>query len=101
MIRRRPVRRLAPVETGPRVGYVVRNNSAIPGFHQRGSADSETYREGTAVPTMQAVDALPAPVRAAVNEHGYVDVWRAWRRGWPVERIRAVAQARGGLFVMP
>jgi hypothetical protein len=95
------MRRLATVEVSPRAPYIVRNNSAIPGFHQRGSADSEAYREGTAVPTMQAIDALPKPIVAVINECGYIDTFRAWRRGWPAERIRAVARAHGGLFVLP
>lgn len=93
-------RRALAVEARAPAPYVLRNNSAIAWFHQRGSADSETYRQETAVPTMRAVDALPPQIRAAVDEHGYVDVFRAWRRGWPVERIRAAALAHGGLFVL-
>src|SRR6202034_2943160 len=82
--------RLPPMlEPAPDVGCVVRNNSAVAGFHPRSNADRETYREGTAIPTMQAVDSLPPITRALVNDHGYIDVFRAWRRRCPPERIRA------------
>lgn len=46
------------------------------------------YRERVAVPTMDAVDGMPAPFRALVHEYGYVDVYRAWKRGWSPDRVR-------------
>ena len=48
-----------------------------------------------------ATDNFANEEQAVINECGYIDTFRAWRRGWPAERIRAVARAHGGLFVLP
>ena len=59
-----------------------------------GDAD---YPARVAKPVMDAVDGMPKDFRALVHEFGYVDVYRAWRRGWTVDMIRRAAQ--GGIFV--
>ena len=73
------------------------NNSNIPGFTQK-AADiaSPEYTERVAGPVMQAVDTMPRAYRALVNEYGYVDVYRAWRRGLSPDAIRSAA--RDGTF---
>lgn len=69
------------------------NNTAIPGYAPRASdLGSPEYAERVAQPTMDAVDGMPAAYRALVNEFGYIDVYRAWRRGWSPERIRAASK---------
>jgi len=52
------------------------------------------------VPATQAIDALPAPVRAAVNDCGDDDIIRAWWCGLPAERIWAEVRMHGELFVL-
>lgn len=56
------------------------------------------YKRCVAEPVMRAVDALPRSYRALVHEYGYVDVYRAWRRGWSVTQI--VERARNGAFAL-
>lgn len=62
--------------------------------------DDPRYREVVAVPIMEAVDAMPAPIKRALWDLGYVEVYRAWRRGWSAERIRAAAARNGGRLVV-
>lgn len=81
----------------------MRNDSQVgltAGFRAKLPADDPLYRERVAVPTMEAIDAMPRAYRLLVHEFGYVDVYRAWRRGWPVERILDRARLNGGIFVM-
>ena len=52
------------------------------------------------IPTMQAIDAMPLEYRRLVWDFDYVNVYRAWRRGWAPEKIRAHAEAAGGVFVL-
>ena len=52
----------------------------------------DEYREGGAVPTMRAVDALPPEKRALVHEFG-MDVWAI--REWPVHMIRKALERAG------
>lgn len=65
------------------------NNSSIPGRFQAKAAElgSEEYGDKVARPVMGAVDDMPHAFRALVNEVGYIDVYRAWRRGWTPEMI--------------
>lgn len=63
-------------------------------------ADHPLYRERVAVPTMEAIDAMPRAYRLLVHEFGYVDIYRAWMRGYSVEVIRERARLNGGVFVM-
>jgi hypothetical protein len=58
--------------------------------------DSPEYRERVALPVMAAVDAMPFEYRLLVNEFGYVDVYRAWRKGWTPAEIRG--EAVNGVF---
>ncbi len=57
------------------------------------------YADRVSKPMMTAVDAMPREFRELVHEFGYVDVYRAWRRGWTVSQIRDVAV--GGRFDFP
>ena len=65
------------------------NNSNVAGFTAK-AADlaSPEYRERVATPVMQAIDTMPRAYRELVNEYGYVDVYRAWRKGLTVQAIR-------------
>lgn len=73
------------------------NNSAVPGFMAK-AADlgSDEYTERVAAPVMNAVDAMPKAYRELVNEYGYVDVYRAWRKGLTASTIRQ--RAKDGTF---
>ena len=75
-------------------------NSNRPGHEQRVPAFDAAYATNVARPAMEAKDALPAPYRAAVDAYGFVDVYRAYLRRVPVERIVAHAEANGGWFVL-
>lgn len=70
------------------------------GYTPKADADDPAYKRRVAEPVMQAVDSLPPSYRALVHEFGYVDVYRAWRRGWSVEQIRASA-SETGIFTLP
>ena len=70
------------------------------GYQAKVPADHPDYQAKVAVPVMNAVDAMPQQFRTAVAEFDYVDVYRAWRRGWSVEKIRDVAARNGGRFVL-
>jgi hypothetical protein len=70
------------------------NNSEVPGFTaKRADLASEEYTERVASPVMDAVDHMPRSYRELVNEYGYVDVYRAWKRGWSPAMIRDRANA--------
>lgn len=68
------------------------------GFAAKESADDPLYRDRVAVPVMTAVDGMPKEYRELVHEFGYVDVYRAWRRGMQPSIIRQRAAANGGRF---
>lgn len=57
---------------------------------------SPEYTKRVAAPVMDAVDHMPQAFRALVNEYGYVDVYRAWRKGMTPQQIKA--RARDGAF---
>ena len=77
------------------------NNSEVPGFTaKKAELASPEYSERVATQVMRAVEGMPPAFRQLVNEFGYVDVYRAWRKGWSVEAIRARAKERGGMFVL-
>ena len=44
------------------------------------------------VQSMAAIDAMPQAYRELVNEYGYIDVYRAWKRGYSPQTIRERAQ---------
>lgn len=75
-------------------------NSNRPGHEQRVPAHDGHYAEQVAQPAMSAVDSLPPAYVAAINAHGYVDVYRAYLRRIPVDRIRERAEKTGALFVL-
>lgn len=85
---------------------LVRNNSTIlgpTGFTQKDglSPDHPDYKAKVAEPTMEAVDSMPAEWRLqAVANYGYVDVYRAWKRNWPLSRVKDQAERMGGRFVL-
>ena len=62
--------------------------------------DDPRYKECVAEPVMAAVDQMPKDYRTVLHEHGYVDVYRAWKRGWSPDRIAAAAARNGGRFVL-
>lgn len=72
----------------------ARNNTATAGYAPKDGAalGSEDYSEKVARPTMGAIDGMPEAYRALVNEFGYIDVYRAWRRGWSPEQIRRASK---------
>lgn len=75
---------------------IARNNTQVGNFVPKPFADSEDYKAKIATVTMEAIDAMPRRYRDLVNQFGYVDVYRAWKRGWSPEYIRQ--RARGETF---
>lgn len=73
-------------------------DSATQNYTASAPADDPSYRDRVAIPTMQAVDAMPKAYRELVHEFGYVDVYRAWKRKWSPETIRM--RANGGIFAL-
>lgn len=71
----------------------ARSNSNVDGFTAKADPDSPEYRDRVAVPVMRAIDEMPADYRALVNEFGYVEVYRQWRRGASAHRIRSTMAA--------
>ncbi len=57
---------------------------------------SPEYTERVAAPVMRAIDTMPKVYRELVNEFGYVDVYRAWRKGLSPNAIRS--RATNGVF---
>lgn len=74
----------------------ARSNSEAAGYQAKVDLESPEYGERVARPTMAAIEAMPPVWRALVNDYGYIDVYRAWRRGMPPEVIRD--RARDGVF---
>ncbi|WP_439392343.1 hypothetical protein ACRQ5Q_22370 [Bradyrhizobium sp. PMVTL-01] len=65
------------------------NNSETAGFKaKRAELGSEEYSARVAQPVMNAIDSMPLAYRELLNEFGYVDVYRAWKRGWSPQMIR-------------
>jgi hypothetical protein len=68
------------------------NNSTVPGFTAKAAElGSDEYTARVASPVMTAVDTMPKAYRERVNEFGYVDVYRAWRKGLTPSAIKASA----------
>lgn len=74
----------------------ARNNSESEGYRAKADLESPEYGEKVARPVMDAIDAMHPAYRELVNDYGYIDVYRAWRRGMPPEVIRD--RARDGVF---
>lgn len=64
------------------------NDSEGRAYRARVEPDDPDYAAMVAQPTMNAIVAMPKEYRECVHEFGYVDVYRAWKRGWSAERIR-------------
>lgn len=79
---------------------LLRNNSQTADFTPRGSLGSEEYKRRTAEPTMEAILGMPEAYRNLVDEFGYIDIYRAWRRGMHPDMIRARAKANNGVFTL-
>jgi hypothetical protein len=71
-------------------------------IHYRESlpADDPRYQEVVARPVMKAVDSMPFAFRHLVHEYGYVDVYRAWKRGMSPKQIEDTAERAGGIFIL-
>jgi hypothetical protein len=78
----------------------LRNDSMTADYTQKVPADHPDYKTKAAEPTMEAVDRLPLDYLRCLHSYGYVDVYRAWLRRWPVARIRERAERNGGRFVL-
>lgn len=76
------------------------NDTSTAAFTQKVPSDHPDYKARVAEPTMAAIDDMPKPYRELVHDYGYVDVFRAWRRGRRPEMIRAQAEHNGGRFVL-
>lgn len=65
------------------------NNSEVPGYTaKRADVASPEYTERVASRVMDAIDRMPKAYRELVNEYGYVDVYRAWKRGITPAQIK-------------
>lgn len=69
-------------------------------FKPKAGPGSEDYREKVAIPTMQAINAMPVAYRLLVKEYDYVDVYRAYMRRMSPEAIKRRAESNGGRFVL-
>jgi hypothetical protein len=77
------------------------NNSNTAAFSAKDARlGSDEYGPRVSVPMMAAIDGMPPAYRALVNEYGYVDVYRALKRGIKPAQIVRAAAANGGLFVL-
>lgn len=71
-----------------------RNNSVIPGYGAKPSElGTDEYITKVAAPIMDAVDQMPAPWRALVNEFGYIQVYGLWKRGLTTQQARETLTA--------
>ena len=67
-------------------------------FAAKVTPDDPSYAARVAKPVMAAVDRMPAEWRGLVHEYGYVDVYRAWKRGMSRSAVCAKAEANRGVF---
>ena len=73
-----------------------RGDSETSDYVAHAQPGSDDYKRKVADVTMRAIDAMPAAYRRLVHEFGYVDIYRAWKRGWSPEKIRS--RAVNGVF---
>lgn len=74
-------------------------DSATPLFTPKASADDlDAHKQKVAEPTMAAIDGMPKDWRELVHAYGYVDVYRAWKRGWATHEVVEKANKNGGRF---
>lgn len=76
------------------------NNSQTAQYTPHAQPGSPEYKIRVAEVTMQAIDAMPKAWRELVHDFGYVDVYRAWKRGWTPAKVRAHAARNGGAFIL-
>jgi len=69
-------------------------------FSAKVQSDDPLYKARVAEPVMGAVDNMPAIWRELVHAYGYIDVYRAWRKGMSPLAVRNKAEAAGGVFVL-
>jgi len=67
-------------------------------FKSKVAADDPTYKKKVAEPTMSAIDSMPKEWRELVYEYGYVDIYRAWKRGILPKKVIEIAEANNGIF---
>ena len=79
---------------------MIGRDSATQHFREKVPGDDPRYKGAVAEPVMNAVDAMPQSYRLLVHAYGYVDVYRAWKRGMSPDEIRARAEAAGGVFAL-
>jgi hypothetical protein len=79
----------------------VKHDSAVGGFVAKAEPGSPEFKAKVAEPVMKAVDAMPKPFRDLVALYGYIDVYRAWRAGWTVDRIKAAVDPLMQTFDYP
>jgi hypothetical protein len=73
-------------------------DSNTQGYKAKAEPGDDAYKAQVAEPMMNAIDAMPKSYRELVHLFGYVDVFRAWRKGWSVDAIKAKAAKNGGYF---
>lgn len=64
------------------------SNSNVPGH----TAKVAELGSEVALPVMDAVNKLPQTFRLLVDAHGYVPVYRAWKRGMTPQQIEECAK---------
>jgi len=73
----------------------MKNDTQLNDFVPKAGPGTPEYKLKVAEPTMAAIDAMPSQWRTLVHEFGYIDVYRAWKRGWLPSAVRNSAAARG------
>lgn len=74
------------------------NDTQVTGFRPKAEPGTDAYKRAVAEPTMAAIDGMPAAFRECVRDFDYINVYRAWRRGWTPQAIRQSAAKNGGKF---
>lgn len=67
------------------------SDSLIKGFRCKAEPGDERYKSEVAQPVMNAIDRMPKAYRDLVHRFGYIDIYRAWRKGWTVAMIEEKA----------
>lgn len=75
---------------------MIRNDTQTAGFKPNAEPGTPEYKAAVAEPTMGAIDQMPRHFRELVYRFGYIDVYRAWRAGWNVDKI--LEHAKGDVF---
>lgn len=75
-------------------------DTEVEGFTPKALPGTDAYRRKVAIPVMRAVDGMPDIWRKMIHDYGYIDVYRAWLGRWNPERVKAKAEANGGVFTL-